>query len=245
MALINCPECNKKISDKVKTCPFCGYPFESSDATKNDLQKVEITSVNIKSKNPLKTKKIIIGIITGIIVIAIGITTFIFVKNNNENKKYNAYIDNINSVITTMLDGGSKAEDLCNLTADVWSNSIYQKRDPETDKFTMNSSYSFYDDFNTALGHFYSDSSTMQNISAIEDNQNLVEGLMKILQNPPVGLENCYGTVTDLYTAYSGLTELAINPTGSYTTFTTNKTEKVNNFMDFYNKIKTQIPDKK
>lgn len=27
MALIPCPECNKEISDKAKSCPNCGYPF--------------------------------------------------------------------------------------------------------------------------------------------------------------------------------------------------------------------------
>ena len=28
MALINCPECDKQISDKAKTCPNCGFPIE-------------------------------------------------------------------------------------------------------------------------------------------------------------------------------------------------------------------------
>ena len=27
MALINCPECNKEISDKAKSCPNCGCPI--------------------------------------------------------------------------------------------------------------------------------------------------------------------------------------------------------------------------
>lgn len=27
MALINCPECNKEISDKANNCPNCGYPI--------------------------------------------------------------------------------------------------------------------------------------------------------------------------------------------------------------------------
>lgn len=30
MALINCPECGREISDKVKACPHCGYPMEES-----------------------------------------------------------------------------------------------------------------------------------------------------------------------------------------------------------------------
>ena len=27
MALTNCPECSKEISDRVKNCPHCGYPL--------------------------------------------------------------------------------------------------------------------------------------------------------------------------------------------------------------------------
>jgi len=29
MALINCPECGKQISDQAKNCPDCGYPINS------------------------------------------------------------------------------------------------------------------------------------------------------------------------------------------------------------------------
>lgn len=30
MALINCPECGKQISDKANSCPNCGYPMASN-----------------------------------------------------------------------------------------------------------------------------------------------------------------------------------------------------------------------
>lgn len=30
MALINCPECNREISDKAKACPHCGYPISEN-----------------------------------------------------------------------------------------------------------------------------------------------------------------------------------------------------------------------
>lgn len=39
MALINCPECNREVSDKAKVCPHCGYPIV-------DDKKVNIVSVN-------------------------------------------------------------------------------------------------------------------------------------------------------------------------------------------------------
>ena len=34
MALINCPECNKEISDKAMTCPNCGYPVQEINKPK-------------------------------------------------------------------------------------------------------------------------------------------------------------------------------------------------------------------
>lgn len=34
MALINCPECNKEISDQAKTCPHCGVSVQKAIANK-------------------------------------------------------------------------------------------------------------------------------------------------------------------------------------------------------------------
>jgi hypothetical protein len=31
MALINCPECEARISDKAVACPHCGYPLPSGE----------------------------------------------------------------------------------------------------------------------------------------------------------------------------------------------------------------------
>ncbi|SHO50614.1 zinc-ribbon domain-containing protein [Anaerocolumna xylanovorans] len=35
MALINCPECNKEISDKAASCPNCGYPIAKDESDKS------------------------------------------------------------------------------------------------------------------------------------------------------------------------------------------------------------------
>jgi len=34
MAVINCPSCKEKISDKVKKCSFCGLPLQEIDSEK-------------------------------------------------------------------------------------------------------------------------------------------------------------------------------------------------------------------
>ena len=37
MALVDCPSCNKKTSDKAKTCPHCD--FKIGDATSEDIER--------------------------------------------------------------------------------------------------------------------------------------------------------------------------------------------------------------
>lgn len=40
MALIQCPECGKEVSDKARKCPHCGYPLE-------ELEKKEIGRAHV------------------------------------------------------------------------------------------------------------------------------------------------------------------------------------------------------
>lgn len=44
MALINCPECNKEISDKAVACPNCGFPFNE------EIPKIENSGMNVCPK---------------------------------------------------------------------------------------------------------------------------------------------------------------------------------------------------
>jgi hypothetical protein len=37
MALINCPECHRSISDKAVTCPHCGFPFRPSETPPSNI----------------------------------------------------------------------------------------------------------------------------------------------------------------------------------------------------------------
>lgn len=40
MALINCPECNKEISDQGDKCPNCGYPIKRKAHNKSNIKKM-------------------------------------------------------------------------------------------------------------------------------------------------------------------------------------------------------------
>ena len=76
-------------------------------------------------------------------------------------------------------------------------------------------------------------------------NQEKVKEHMKQLQDVPEGLERCFDTITELYDSYGALTDLAIEPTGSYTSFTDAVNSAVNDFSSAYKKLESQIPAKK
>lgn len=64
MALINCSECGKEISDKATTCPNCGAP------TKKDTVYVERPAGQIKPQPKKKSNKgVIIGIVIAVILL--------------------------------------------------------------------------------------------------------------------------------------------------------------------------------
>ena len=43
MAIINCPECGKEISDHAVACPYCGYPINKAETIKKATPKKSCT----------------------------------------------------------------------------------------------------------------------------------------------------------------------------------------------------------
>ena len=50
MALINCPECDKKVSDKAYACPECGFPIKDYMESKSEESK-ETTNETVAEEN--------------------------------------------------------------------------------------------------------------------------------------------------------------------------------------------------
>jgi len=67
MALINCTECKKEISDKATACPGCGAPIKKSD--NSEVKEVSDSSGMSKSTSAL------IGFILGFMVVVISCGT--------------------------------------------------------------------------------------------------------------------------------------------------------------------------
>lgn len=71
MALHRCPECRKRISDSVESCPHCGFSFKEADLEiyrqKLEQRRLHNQEVNRKS---VKLQLIWLGIFTVVIAVA-------------------------------------------------------------------------------------------------------------------------------------------------------------------------------
>lgn len=187
----------------------------------------------------MKKKLVILGIV--ILIVVCGVIGFVLISKNNKA----SYIEKLETTRLEMLDGGSDAESLCNLTSRVWYNAIYEEYDDETDKYTR-TDYGIADyfvDFNEALENLYSDEEIINEVSSIQDNQKNVKVLIKDLQNPPKDLENCYDTILNMYDYYKNLTDLAISPTGSLEDYSDSKNDAVDGFMTEFEKLDNIMPE--
>lgn len=238
MALIQCPECGKEISDKVKACPFCGYPMEEDAGAP---QPVAVTSISIQS-DPAKRKKLITGVIAAIVIVIIAIAGFFAMQSSKAANERANYISNLNSVCLSMTSGGLQAEEVCNLTKSVWYNTIFEEYDSETDKYTRGK-YGFNSDFNTSLLALFSDDDVIEQVSSIKENKNLVNSFMKDLQNPPEDLTSVYNLALEAYDSYTSLTDLAVSPSGSLQSYADEFSESDSALASALKKLSSQIPD--
>lgn len=244
MALITCPECSKQISENAVSCPNCGYPIVKEASSTHEPQQVEITSINLSPHNSHKIRKIIFGIFIFAFIFACTFAYIAFQNAQKATKVRNSYIDNLNLISVALLNGANDAEEICNLAANVWYNTIYEKIEIETMKYTFTPKEQFISDFNTSLANLFADEEIKKKVKNIELNRIIVSTTMKDLRNPSLEFEKCFETLNDLFSVYMGLTDLAIKPNGSLQTFSQNKSDKADKFMGYYRKFSTQIPEK-
>lgn len=232
-----CAECGAELEEGVTECSNCGCPVEEMNVSdkQEEPQKVEVTSVKVT-----KRVKVIIGIVVALLLV--GGTTIFGVNQYQKKKAVEEYADNLESATYSMLSGASDAESCGNLIKQVWYNSIYEERDDETDKYTRPNDY-FVSDFNDALGNLFSDTSFQSKISSIEDNQKMVNSLMKELKNPPEEYKDAYESISQLYDAYLSITNLATDPTGSLQTFSDNFNDADSETINCYNAMKLYLDD--
>lgn len=185
-----CPKCDFYVDDNAKFCANCGSPIQQDDSPEKQIKKI-------------------IGSIILIVVLIVGIKILwdycarVIYKQRAEECAY------------LMIDGAADAEDACNMICAVWSNTIFEIEDSKTDKYTLNASGYFNDDFNDALGNLFDDPSFQDDLADIQNNLDEVNDKMKHLQHAPKGCEKMHDLLTDYYDEYYELMNCALNPSGN------------------------------
>ncbi len=215
-----CSECGTEVDEGAEICPNCGCPLDQKQ--KSDIQekpqKVEVTGVKVTKR----VKTAITIVIVALIVVAVSTLGVNQYQKKKEAEAYaqrvEAYGSNLEMATYSMLLGASDAESCGNLIKQVWYNAIYGKRDEATDKYTVSKGL-IVSDFNIALGNLFSDTDFQKKINSVEENQKSVNSLMKELKDPPEEYEDAYESISELYDAYISLTNLAVDPSGSFQSF--------------------------
>lgn len=84
MALINCPDCNKEISDKAPTCPGCGAPIGAAAPVHEKGATVPYSDQEVAvmlSKKP-KTSHLL-HLVLSIITAGVWVVVWLLVAINN------------------------------------------------------------------------------------------------------------------------------------------------------------------
>ena len=235
MALIKCPECGKEISDKAAACPHCGCPVPVS-GNAHLLQKHGSSVAVEKHKSLLKY-------IIFVVFAVIAAIFFFYNQKQAADKAARAeYISNVHSISDEMLAGAAEAEDVCNTAKSVWYNAIFEKSSSSTDKFTKIGDSKYFRDFDSALNELYSDDSFSEQLGTIRYSQTKVSDLMSAISDPPEGLDKCYDAASKTYDLYTKLTNLALSPTGSLETYSSNFSSYDADFIAAHNSLGATIP---
>lgn len=216
-AIIKCPECGELLSKKDKVCPKCGHIFKK------------------------RKGKVVGGIIIAVVVL-FGIICF---SNYNQQKKAEAerqqkieqqekakkkaeereqalYESNFTGAVLCMWSGSYKAQEACSLIHDVWYDTIYEKDESSTRKYV-----SGHSDFNDSLEALFKDKDFKEEIDDLRNSQDEVRSYMKSLTNPSDEYKQGYEALLEFYNNYITLTNLAIDPTGTLTTYTQDVNEMI------------------
>lgn len=264
MAMIKCPKCNKDISDKSNKCIHCGYDLETRNIKKcvecgtklennmticpqcgcpvetTNTQKVEVTKI----RNPFSKKQVIISLC--MILMILALVLFGIYANKQKQKKINEenlanYQDYMNDAAMKMIEGAAQAEYCGNLIKEVWSDTINEEHYNSSTSKYIKTKYGYTSDFNTSLNTLLEDEDFSKKIILIKNNREDVDEIMKKLINPSEEHKEAYATLKEYYDNYYSLTELAISPTGSLTTYSSNFNQADTDTVKSYNKMKKYL----
>ncbi len=229
MALIECPECKKLVSNKTDKCIHCGaslvvIPKIVCTECKEQFNANEKACPNCGCPKNKMNKNTTLNIIIAIVIVAslllVSLISVLIIKNIREN----LYQSRLEKTLYMMIDDCAKAEDCANDVSGVWWNAIDNG-----------------EDFNIAINKLYEDEEFNAKIDEMEKNREKIVKNMKKLKNPPKKYDETYPLMEELYEIYKDYTNLVKCPSGSYNSFVDQCNENGEAVTKVYNKLELQL----
>ena len=239
MALIACPYCGEKLSNRAAKCPHCGNPLTPAASVNTCMECGAVLDVGetvchqcgcpveqektSAAARPTK-KKHHWGRLLLILLAVVGIGWYLAKEYQEEQynkqvaEQINTYISIITEVETTYNEGVGVLNDSEDLMLDVWYNAIWKIRDERTDPFTRPKGY-FSGDFNDALELLYEDESFKANLQYLSGMEaTLRENRIKIqsLSYIPEQMETYTDYEVELIDGLIRCIDIVLRPVGSY-----------------------------
>lgn len=230
-----CPNCGRE--SNTEFCGGCGYDLRGVPSLGYDIdvdvdQGKEIAGSNtdvVKGKS--KKRRIVFAIIGAILIAGlIG-----YMKLDREIK----YSNTLYNYAQTVMETSAETEEACNLIVQVWGDAIYGETDnEETSKYVKGAA-----DFDEALANLYADEDFINKLTGIQEGLNKVDGYKSDLKNPPKKYESLYEDAIDIYAEFSVFTNMALNSSGSFNSYT-EKFQKVDDeLVEHMEKFVAKLPE--
>ena len=234
-----CPECGKELPENANACPECGFVVNTEKTVEPELKEEppEKSAVYTVSRDAVDTSKgakkktpIIIAIVAVLLIaaIAIGVVT---AQNNKrkaeeeaaaedarleeeqKQKEYEEYVDLFNDTYQLIIEHSILVEEVGILQGEVWYNTLWEKDDEDTDKYTKVDGV-FREDFNDSITALFEDEEIISKVQSIRDNKQTISSNIGKLKNPPDDLKTEYDVLNNMYNAHNEFINCVLNPAG-------------------------------
>jgi hypothetical protein len=228
-----CARCGTVLRDGQKFCPYCGRRAEFAA----DSKAVAAAAAVHARASADRTKKILIRSMLVLFVIfavtAGSIAVYEALREESVADAQASYLSDVMALKMQFWDASINLTEIADTVRQYWYESIYED---------------MYDsDIDIAISAALDDTSEAFDIA--ETQRAGIDDLYKrALSLPAVLAEDEYfqavrGAVKDMYNAYTDLYNFATDPTGSYSTYTEDYDETVDQFFTMYRELEDMLPD--
>ena len=261
-----CKSCGQELEEDAKFCTFCGTNQWGTDVDSGEETAVEaqetmeiveeepkeqtvcraeldegtMGATNTATAAPKKSKTgLIVGVSIGAFVVIAALLAAIILGIAQETKKKELaqYTDDFEKAIQYISIGGRKASNLGDLAERVWYDAIYHETDFQTKQYVVSG------DFDASLNNMYSSGDIKYKVQELKEHHQKVDTLLEQLKEPPKEFEKAYDRFVDLYDAYVSILNVAINPSGSYNTYSQEVKIKSEEFDSCIAKVRSLMPE--